>query len=242
MRTQSQSHYLHFLGATGSLLLFTAPSYGAEQVSVLPIDYNQIRTWTVSDSVSDDPNTDYFVQDLSTNQKWEFQSGDTTLYELLTKLHAVSDNNIKQFAYVGSPPDNGDFVAHGAWIAPLTKDKTPSLVKFRIPHAQHFHASAIRVTWSDRSHDYVLSDGTNVLAENGDSQDPSPLEILQKMIQNYDLNAVWEIPSDTSWASTPVGNQGPVLVFLKTEVTTPATVDTCADRGWWLPKCWRVRF
>ena len=241
MSTTSPLRCLNVLAAAGAAALLATPGFAADQIGFLPIEYNQLKTWTVTEFVSDDGDSvsDYYVQDMSTNQKWDFRSGTKTFYDMLTKLHDVSDDNVKQFAYVGDASGDGDFLTHGAWIAPLTKDKAPSLVRFRTTDMRWFDSATLHVQWSDQSHDYVLSAGNRVLAENPDSQDLAPLVALQTMIQSYGLNTVWEIPTDKSWATTPVGSQGPILVFLRAAPVSTAS-DECGDHAWWRLPCWHV--
>ena len=224
----------------------TNPSAASEQIGMLPLDYGHLKTWTVSDvsqgenlndEAGGDFNPDRFFQDSSTNQRWEFTSSDDTFYDMLTKLNRTSPGNITQFAYVGTAP--AGYITHGAWIAPMTSEKTPSAVPadFAPSGIRPFATQNLSVKWSDKAHNYVLTDGAQVIAEAGSGDSAASLGVLQNMIQSYSLNAVLEIPSSKGSAITPVGSNGPALVFLKLSAAEPAPSKSCG-RGWLHTACW----
>lgn len=218
----------------------------SEQIGMLSLNYDHLKTWTASDvsqgeDLSDEAggsfNPDRIFQDSITNQRWEFTASDNTFYDMLTKLNRVSPGNIAQFSYVGAVPAR--YTTHGAWIAPMTSEKTPSAVPadFVTSGVRRFDATSLSVKWSDAEHNYVLTDGAHVIAEVAQGDNAAPLNVLQKMIQSYNLNAVLQVPSSNGAALTPVGSNGPALVFLKLSEQPAAPTKSCA-RGWLHATCW----
>jgi hypothetical protein len=218
--------------AGAAALLVSAAGAADSQVSILPINFDHLKTWTASDvshgdnlnmNEGDNQAVSFYIEDLGTNSRWEFPQGDKEFYNVLMKLHAVSGDNVTQLAYVSGG-------AHGAWVAPLSGGKSAANVSGQVDvrQAYTFDPNALNVKWSESAHDYVLTDGKRTIAEISNGQDPSPFRTLQAMIKTYGLNSVMAISSDVS---TPVGTGGPLLVFLK--LNPDSTMAANEKKGWW---------
>jgi hypothetical protein len=225
-----------------------APSAAGEQVGFLPLNVAGLKTWTqtdaafganLSDSSPDQLNVDFVVSDPATNARWMFPAEQSGFYKLLASMNGASSGNVAGLAYVGTVPPTA-LVSHGAWVALLNSAKAPSEVgdASALAGAQRFEPASLSVKWSDRAHNYVLTDGNQIIAEAGNG-DQIALNALQSMIRTYGLNAEWTVPSEQGWPMTPVGSQGPMQVFLKVSSSAPLGMPVCTGKqGWLRPECW----
>jgi hypothetical protein len=229
-------------GGLALVAVLVANAAHGEAIGTLRVDYSNLQT-------SDYDGNDFVIHDAVTNYDWKFASGDRTFYLLLQQLNGVSPHNVAQVAYVGNPPADQMVSDHAAWVAPLTADGRPSVYAAGpIKNVKSFDPQALRISMSEATRSYVLTDGKVTVADVPRGDDKASLELLQGMIQKYGLNAAWQMTPQFEIDKTPFGSTGPVVVFLRmdgahnTVMTASASTKSdgkasCKGR-WWNPMCW----
>jgi len=176
----------------------------ADQSGTFAVSFTQMKYWLDGFQLR--------LQDLSTNYTWSFPHQDSAFYTLLNQLNGVGAGNLTQIAYVGVLNGGSKAVVHNSWEAPLQANGSASKYPGAFPQgAKKFNTTALSVQWSDTTHDYILTDGSVVVA---DFPTQAPLQMLQQMLQSHGLNVEWQIPLANDYVDTPSGSDGPLDVFL----------------------------